>query len=120
VNAGADDVPGGGGIPGIPDETRIPFVRGDCNYDDQVNHADAVMLYTYLFNPADKHAYEMVVLCPDAADANDDGKVDLADPTYIMMYLYAMGPQPDMPFPEAGQDPTFDYLLCYRPKQMRE
>lgn len=113
MNAGADVVPG----PIIPDISKTPFVRGDCNNDGALNHADAVMVYTYLFNPSDLEVFARVALCPDAADANDDGQVDLADGSYIMMYLYAQGPLPPTPFPGVGQDLTEDDLYCYpRPR----
>jgi hypothetical protein len=50
--------------------------------------------------------------CPDSTDVNDDGKVDISDPIYLMSYLFLGGRPPDLPFPLAGMDPTADPLDC--------
>jgi hypothetical protein len=53
-----------------------------------------------------------VVRCLDAADANDDGQIDLADALVILNDLFAQtGPLPE-PFGECGIDPTADEIGC--------
>ena len=46
----------------------------------------------------------------DAADANDDGSIDIADAIYLLSYLFGGGDQPPPPFPDPGIDPTPDTL----------
>ncbi|MBI4602139.1 MAG: hypothetical protein HY721_09285 [Planctomycetes bacterium] len=43
--------------------------------------------------------------CLEAGDANADFKVNVADPIWILNYLYTNGPVMDAPFPEPGQSP---------------
>ena len=51
--------------------------------------------------------------CADAADADDDGAVALADVLTILNYLFLDGPPPRPPFPQRGPDPTSgDGLEC--------
>ena len=51
--------------------------------------------------------------CLDAADVNDSGDLDISDPLWLILYLFASGPMPPEPFPAAGPDPTFlDPLGC--------
>ena len=50
-------------------------------------------------------------ICQDAADLNDDGILDLADPIYGLSYLFEAGyaiPEPGWP---CGMDPTSDALV---------
>ena len=42
----------------------------------------------------------------DAADADDDGLVTMADYSYLVNFLFDGGPPPPPPYPEAGTDPT--------------
>jgi hypothetical protein len=55
------------------------------------------------------------VPCLDAADANDDESIDIADPVYTLNLLHGMGPPPPPPFPECGPDPTGNGLDCELP-----
>ena len=50
----------------------------------------------------------------DAADANDDGQVDISDAIYDLRYLFLGGQAPPAPFPHAGPDVTIDDLPCQR------
>jgi hypothetical protein len=50
--------------------------------------------------------------CFDAADANDDGSVNLFDPIYLLGYLFNSAPNPLAPFPSCNFDPTLDNLDC--------
>lgn len=48
----------------------------------------------------------------DSGDANDDGKIDVADAIKILGHLFTnTGPLPD-PFAACGSDPTDDALAC--------
>ena len=51
--------------------------------------------------------------CPDAADGNDDGAVDLSDAVTILGFLFLGGPPPPAPWPEPGRDGTPDGLACH-------
>lgn len=54
--------------------------------------------------------------CLDAADANDNGKVELSDAVHILNYLFRGGPAPLAPYPGPGIDPTVDDELgCEQP-----
>lgn len=83
--------------------------RGDCNSDTTHNIADAIILLGYLF-PAP--GTQPTLSCPDACDSNDDGQLNIADAIYLLGYFFGGGPQPPAPFPNCGEDPTPDPLLC--------
>lgn len=54
---------------------------------------------------------ESTVDCPDAADANDDGALNLTDAVAILVHLFAGAPAPPAPGALAcGTDPTLDDL----------
>ena len=50
--------------------------------------------------------------CLDAADANDDGALNIADPIRLLGYLFAHGAVLPAPFDTLGFDPTGDALEC--------
>ena len=86
------------------------FGRGDCNFDKRVDLADAQSTLSQQFQG-------FLVPCLDACDANDDGKINLADTVFILNYLFDSGPVPPEPGPETapgeqGPDPTEDSLDC--------
>ncbi|MEM7262358.1 MAG: DUF4397 domain-containing protein [Planctomycetota bacterium] len=85
------------------------FVRGDSDRNGTFQVSDPVATIERLFNGATLEGY-----CADAADANDDGHVDIADVVYSLEYLFIGGPAPTAPFPSAGTDPTADELRCDR------
>jgi hypothetical protein len=82
-----------------------PFIRGDVNGDDEVDLSDAVRILIGLFAG-------VPLSCPDAADIDDTGNVDLADPIGILSFLFLAAPSPPPPFPGCGADPTPDDLAC--------
>ncbi|MGA1203721.1 MAG: hypothetical protein ACO4BJ_12170, partial [Planctomycetota bacterium] len=90
----------------MPVSAQKAFLRGDCNGDQVVMLTDVFALLTFLFN-----TYGMVQ-CADACDANDSEALDIADPLYLLFYLYAMGPPPEAPSGECGVDPTMGSLGC--------
>src|SRR5262249_22817969 len=55
---------------------------------------------------------QRIMDCPDAADVNDDGIVNISDPVYLLRFLFQGGPGPPPPFPVCGADPTADSLGC--------
>jgi parallel beta-helix repeat protein len=51
--------------------------------------------------------------CLDAADSNDDGRIEIADAVRVFTFLFLGGVAPEAPGPTAcGQDPTRDELGC--------
>jgi len=51
----------------------VPFVRGDTNGDGVVDFEDSSLLSSYLFGRT------LDLLCPDASDLDDNGRLDLSD-----------------------------------------
>jgi len=83
--------------------TGEAFFRGDANADGEVNIADAVSIFGFLFQGGGRPG------CLDAADTNDDGFVDISDGIRILLYLFASGLEPPDPGGEScGIDPTDD------------
>ncbi len=86
------------------------FLRGDTNSDGVVEGIpDAVMVLSGLFDP------DVQLNCLEAADLNDDGMVDLADPIFLLNWKFGGGPGPSGPYPNCGLDPTPDSLDCAQP-----
>jgi hypothetical protein len=81
------------------------FVRGDADCSSSVGVADAILILDFLFKGFNGSR------CPDAADANDDGRIDMVDPVRILMHFHSGAPLP-APGPEVGEDPTSDGLPC--------
>ncbi len=75
------------------------FVRGDVDGNLVVNKNDVTMLTDSIFASG-------TLNCTLAADANDDGIVDIADVTALVDYLFLGGTPPPPPFPLCGPDPT--------------
>ncbi len=59
------------------------FHRGDVTGNGIVEFTDATGLLAILFNPGDE-----ALVCPDAADANDDGTINVSDAVTILHHLY--------------------------------
>lgn len=82
------------------------FVRGDYDGGGSANIADAVSILALLFqSPAPAPD------CADAADANDDGAIDISDAIFLLGALFVPGSLPlPPPYPADGIDPTQDAL----------
>lgn len=82
------------------------FVRGDVNQDTNLDSSDAVSLFMHLFTPGEGTE------CLDAADANDDGMVDIADGIFLISFFFRMGVPSPAPTGTCGVDPTDDMIGC--------
>jgi hypothetical protein len=100
---GASVVPGlFGGLVRVSDQA---FVRGDLSGNGRLNITDPILNLVYQIHGGS-------LSCADAADAYDDGEINISDPIYILHHLYGNGPAPVKPYPGCGFDPTFDALGC--------
>ncbi|MFN0057501.1 MAG: hypothetical protein ACKVX7_03515 [Planctomycetota bacterium] len=84
------------------------FLRGDPDGDGAVHFiVDASFLSQALFGAGPS------VACDDAADANDDGVLNVDDVVFIVSLALSIGPgAPSLPYPSCGPDPTADSLGC--------
>ncbi|MBN1422243.1 MAG: hypothetical protein JXP34_25945 [Planctomycetes bacterium] len=87
----------------LQDPVNPHFERGDLNGDGEALLDDALAILDVLFAGR-------ALDCPDAADANDDGTINVADPIRLMMALF--GGAEDLPEPvwRCGADLTEDSL----------
>ncbi len=90
----------------------VRFTRGRTEPDATPCVADAVCVLSYLFDIGDGPCEGEMAQCLDAADANDDGSVNVADGVYILQYLFVNGPTLSPPFFTCGYDETHDGLRC--------
>ena len=82
------------------------FVRGDGNFDAQVDISDGLAILFHLFMGTP-------ITCEDALDATDDGLLDIGDPLWVLRYLFLGQAAPLSPGPlECGPDPSDDVLDC--------
>ncbi len=82
------------------------LLRGDANWDGRTSMSDVLLLRRHLFNGA------IPPLCPDAADANDDGGINIADPVMILQSIFTSDVTLPAPYPAPGIDFTGDSLTC--------
>ncbi len=83
------------------------FVRGDSDVDTALSLSDVLRILGHLFL-SDPPKLD----CDDAADANDDGTVNLVDAVALLFYLFEGGEPPPEPFTICGPDPTEDAPTC--------
>ena len=88
-----------------PSRPDYGFLRGDVNRDGSVSIADFVFLRRYLYLDAPEP------VCLDAADANDDGKVNLADAIAVVHAIVDNVILPE-PYPLPGVTATMGDLDC--------
>ena len=84
------------------------FMRGDVNWDEEVDMADGMTLLDTLFHFHSRGRPD----CPDAADVNDDGLIDISDAAGIFSYRFLGSTPPRPPTLAVGSDPTEDELDC--------
>lgn len=82
------------------------FRRGDVNADGTVSAADALGLLDVLFRRGQPST------CLKAADADDDGTLDLSDPVRILLYVFGRERRLPAPLGPCSVDPTPDGLSC--------
>ena len=85
--------------------TGSDFVRGDAVPDGSLNLLDATEMLLELFQLQD-------TVCTDSLDANDDGAFNIADPLFLLDYLFSGGTPISDPSGVCGEDPTVDNLTC--------
>ena len=83
------------------------FIRGDVDGDARVSIRDPLAALAALFRGGP-------LFCPDAADFNDDGQLDVTDVLASLEFLFAKAAPPAAPFPDVGADPSEDGLECRR------
>ncbi|HVR74695.1 MAG TPA: dockerin type I domain-containing protein, partial [Planctomycetota bacterium] len=76
------------------------FLRGDVNGDGVVSISDAHYLKAYLFLGSAEPR------CHNAADADDNGLLQISDARRLLEAEFRDGPPPAAPFPAPGPDPT--------------
>ncbi|MFN0060141.1 MAG: hypothetical protein ACKVX7_16910 [Planctomycetota bacterium] len=83
------------------------FLRGDANSDGGLDLFDPILLLNWYFGTT------VQLFCDDAADVNDNGILEgIADPIYLLTYLFAGGAAPPRPLSSCGPDPRPDDLVC--------
>jgi len=104
--------PARGALPDLPPtKAETPastpvFLRGDAGGNGAVEMADAIFILGWQFLGSRGPD------CPDAADVNDDGQVNIGDPIELLSGLFLGGSPPPPPGPfDCGVDPTEDKLL---------
>jgi hypothetical protein len=86
------------------------FLRGDANSDGKFDISDPISTLLCLFSGT------ACSPCGDAADVQDDGRVDIADSIFGLNHLFAAGTGPRPPYPLPGFDPTpTDQFPCGDP-----
>ena len=84
------------------------FLRGDANVDGSVDAADPIVILGYLFQGS-----PVLLLCPDAADVNDDEAVHVSDAINLLAFLFGSGTPPGLPgVSNCGLDPAGVVLGC--------
>jgi hypothetical protein len=83
------------------------FIRGDVDGDSKVDVRDPLTTLLALFRGG-------LLLCPDAADVNDDGRIDVTDVLMGLGFMFSSASLPPPPFPTPGPDPSADGLECRR------
>ncbi len=95
--------------PPEPPEPTALFVRGEVDGNGvALEVRDGLAILRGLFRSSRTGAIDFA--CPDAADVNDDGRIDLADGIAIFRHHRGADLPPPAPYPECGADPTDDAL----------
>lgn len=97
------------------------FIRGNADGDaldpgdlsSSIDMADGLFVIDYLFKGGAPPP------CLDAADANDDGRLNLLDPIWIFQFLLGNDAAPALsePYTMLDEDPTDDTLGCVDPPE---
>ncbi|MCB0321231.1 MAG: thrombospondin type 3 repeat-containing protein [Bdellovibrionales bacterium] len=90
-----------------PDDEQVLFIRGDINFDGEVDLLDIKYFSVALRLKATK-----LLPCPESADVTDTGEVNRRDLRELRFYLRGRMNAISAPFPSEGIDPTPDSLSC--------
>jgi hypothetical protein len=82
------------------------FRRGDVDLDGAWSIADGIRVIHHVFGLG------VELACQDAADTNDDGRLNVADALYLLTWLFRDEVAMPGPYPACGIDPTGDSLDC--------
>jgi hypothetical protein len=89
-----------------PAPKGVTFIRGDSNANGELGLDDGILVLNWIFGGDDAPT------CRKTADVNDDSSVELVDVMQLLNHLFSGGPQPAVPYPSCGSDPTADQLSC--------
>ena len=92
-----------------PTASQEKFLRGDVDGDESISINDITTLSNYLYSAS-------AISCEDAADTNDDGRIDISDLINLSSYI-SYGGDRLLPSPgskTAGIDSTKDSLGCQK------
>ncbi len=81
------------------------FIRGDANRDGVHDISDALKILFHIFRASP-------LLCEDAADVDDNERINVTDAILALEFIFKGGPPPAAPFPGPGFDPAGDTLGC--------
>ena len=94
------------GTPNPGSSGEFLFVRGDLDFDLDVDQDDAILLTNHFFgNPIDTQ-------CADRLDVDDNGFINIQDLNFMIQALESPGVTIPAPYPLPGTDPTPDTLEC--------
>jgi hypothetical protein len=86
---------------------QVVFLRGDAFPDHNLNIIDVISMIGHMFQGKP-------LSCEDAADFNDDGRLNLEDPLLLIHFLFAPTAGTGGAILQEGADPTPDQLGCLR------
>ena len=95
---------------GFVNVSQGDFVRGDMDGDGAVEVEDALGTLAALFGALANGGE--VLGCEDAADSNDDGRINISDAIVVLRHLFQGGELPNPGPLASGPDPTCDALTC--------
>jgi hypothetical protein len=103
-------------------EPGIRFLRGDVNGDGRsMEMADAVCIFQHVAAELSHRVRARPLACADAADVNDNGKVELRDGIAILRFLFMGSNMPSELFASCQVDLTEDKLPeCVYPEDLCE
>jgi hypothetical protein len=91
---------------------ELRLVRGDADLNGYLQLPDAIVILQHLFLGK---SIECRPAADVAADVNASGlPIDIADPVYLLGFLFLGGPPPPAPFPDCAAPPGADDTGCTR------
>ncbi len=90
------------------------FIRGDANNDGKVSFADSHFILSHFWWMKDfiSKPDDPVNLCWKASDVDDNGWLEVVDGRRLLDYFVEGRFPPEAPFPQLGEDPSDDPLVC--------